>query len=51
MAEIMRFFLDYKVLEKKTVAVENLDGPPRAHEVVLEALALYRREEQRLRGW
>lgn len=50
-AEIRRFFEDYKVLEHKTVKVEQFSGPERAIEVVREALQLYRTEENRLRGW
>jgi inorganic pyrophosphatase len=49
--EIKRFFEEYKVLEDKEVVVENIHGADRALEVVLDALKLYRAEEQRLRGW
>ena len=49
--EIKRFFLDYKVLEHKKVLVEELQGHKEALEAVIEALALYRSEENRLRGW
>jgi inorganic pyrophosphatase len=51
MAEIRRFFLDYKVLENKTVDIDKMSGAADAVTVVRDALALYRREEQRLRGW
>jgi inorganic pyrophosphatase len=49
--EIKRFFEDYKVLENKQVEVDVFSGPEVAVKVVREALALYRREENRLRGW
>lgn len=49
--QIQRFFQDYKVLEHKTVRVDRVHGQVEAHQVVLDALALYRKEEQRLRGW
>lgn len=50
-AEIKRFFEDYKVLEHKEVKVEEIEGKDKALAVVRTALHLYRREEQRLRGW
>jgi len=49
--EMRRFFEDYKKLEDKAVIVEQMEGPERAHEVLVEALLSYRREESRLRGW
>lgn len=49
--EIERFFKDYKILEHKEVVVEQLGGAEAARKVVREALALYRREESKLRGW
>jgi len=49
--EIERFFRDYKVLEGKKVEVEPIQGVEQAQRVILEALSLYRREENRLRGW
>jgi inorganic pyrophosphatase len=49
--EIQRFFEDYKVLEEKQVVVEEFRGAVAAVQVIREALALYRREETRLRGW
>lgn len=49
--EIRRFFLDYKVLENKSVLVEEIEGAAAAIAVVREALALYRQEENKLRGW
>ena len=41
--EIKRFFQDYKVLENKTVVVEDILGPEQALGVLREALAHYRR--------
>jgi inorganic pyrophosphatase len=49
--EIKRFFEDYKVLENKKVKVEEFSGHEAAVEVVREALALYRKQENQLRGW
>ena len=49
--EIERFFRDYKVLEHKTVGVEHMRGHEEANRVIRESLHLYRREENRLRGW
>jgi inorganic pyrophosphatase len=49
--EIRRFFEDYKILENKSVTVEDLIGAEQANAVIVESLALYRREESRLRGW
>ena len=51
MREIKRFFGDYKTLEEKEVVVEELAGAAKAIEVVREALELYQREENALRGW
>ena len=39
--EIQRFFLDYKILEHKTVNIENLQGPVEAERVIRAAAALY----------
>jgi inorganic pyrophosphatase len=49
--EIQRFFIDYKVLEQKEVAVEEPLGCDEAHDVIHTAIESYRREENRLRGW
>jgi inorganic pyrophosphatase len=49
--EIRRFFQDYKLLENKTVQVEEIEGAAVALTVVRAALALYRQEENKLRGW
>ncbi len=51
MQEIGRFFEDYKALDKKIVEVESFGDHIRARQVLLDAFALYRREEVRLRGW
>ena len=40
--EVRRFFEDYKVLEHKTVVVEDLLGPEDALRLIRESLALYR---------
>jgi len=40
--ELERFFLDYKVLEHKTVAVERMRGRVDAEQVVRDAATLYR---------
>jgi inorganic pyrophosphatase len=42
MTEIRRFFIDYKVLEEKTVEVEPFEGRERALEVIRQALVDYR---------
>lgn len=41
--EIQRFFQDYKVLENKTVEVDNFLGPVEALAIIREALDLYRK--------
>jgi inorganic pyrophosphatase len=51
MREIQRFFKDYKTLESKAVKVEELEGRDDAVKVVREALELYQKEENKLRGW
>ena len=49
--EIRRFFEDYKILEEKRVVVDEVKGAEEALRVVKASLELYRREENRLRGW
>jgi hypothetical protein len=39
---MQRFFLDYKVLEEKTVDIDRIRGPVDAHEVIRDAIRLYR---------
>ncbi len=39
--EIQRFFLDYKVLEQKTVDVERIRGRADAEQVIRDAVRLY----------
>jgi inorganic pyrophosphatase len=41
--EIKRFFQDYKVLEQKTVEIEDPLGPAEALTIVRDALELYRK--------
>jgi inorganic pyrophosphatase len=41
MAEIHRFFLDYKVLEEKEVLVEPFEGRLKALEVIRQSLKDY----------
>jgi inorganic pyrophosphatase len=45
--ELERFFLDYKVLENKTVNVEDLRGRPHAEDTVREAARFYREKIKR----
>lgn len=50
LAELKRFFLDYKTLEKKQVEIETLRGRVDAENTIDEALAFYARERERLRA-
>jgi inorganic pyrophosphatase len=50
LAELKRFFLDYKTLERKQVEIETLRGRIDAENTVDEALAFYARERERLRA-
>jgi inorganic pyrophosphatase len=50
LAEIQRFFMDYKVLENKGVAIEQLQGRADAERVVREAVELYEARETELRA-
>ncbi|MBN4050220.1 inorganic diphosphatase [Desulfobulbus sp. AH-315-M07] len=49
--EIERFFKDYKILENKSVEIEEFLNAEQALVVVRESFAMYRREESKLRGW
>jgi inorganic pyrophosphatase len=50
--EIARFFKDYKALEPgKTIAIEQMGDAVQATKAVREAIALYRHQENKLRGW
>ena len=50
LAELERFFLDYKALEGKEVSTKALRGHAEAQAVIRAAVALYGREAPRLRG-
>ena len=50
MEEVRRFFLDYKVLEKKTVVIEDFLDRGDALPVIQRAIDLYARERGRLRA-
>ena len=39
--EIKRFFQDYKILEGKEVVIDDILGPDRANEILIESLELY----------
>ncbi len=49
LAEIHRFFMDYKALEKKRVTIEAIEGRAKAEQVIEAAISLYAREETALR--
>ncbi len=51
LVEMRRFFMDYKILEKKEVVVDDFHGAEIALKIVRDSFRLYRQEEQRLRGW
>ncbi len=51
MREIRRFFEDYKVLEEKEVKIERHGDAAEAVQAIRDSIELYRREENRLRGW
>src|SRR6201986_5618686 len=40
--QVRRFFEDYKVLEHKQVTVEDLLGPDAAHDIIADALQMYK---------
>jgi inorganic pyrophosphatase len=48
MAEIERFFLDYKVLEKKKVVIKHFLERDKALRIIDEALALYAKNKKKL---
>lgn len=41
--EITRFFEDYKILEKKSVEIKNVEGPKSAIDVINESIELYKK--------
>jgi inorganic pyrophosphatase len=43
MKEIRRFFEDYKILENKSVIIEDFFGCDQARTIILEAIALYKK--------
>lgn len=49
MREIQRFFTDYKLLEDKTVLVDEIAGAEKAFEVVQESVELYAKHAIELR--
>lgn len=49
-SELERFFLDYKTLERKQVAIEELRGREQAVAVIEEAIRLYAAHAQELRA-
>jgi len=48
--QILRFFQDYKVLEHKTVVVEQFLGVDKANQVLHDAIELYNANEKELRA-
>lgn len=49
LAELKRFFLDYKVLEEKEVAIEAIEGHEQAQRVILAAVQFYAEKAAELR--
>jgi len=47
--EMQRFFVDYKVLEGKSVAVDELLGPDEALQVLRDALVCYRASREKFK--
>lgn len=45
MAEIRKFFEEYKTLEKKGVSVDHIEGPKEALGIIVAALELYQRKQ------
>jgi inorganic pyrophosphatase len=49
--ELRRFFEEYKILENKEVQVDEFRDAEQARAIIRESIELYRREEEKLRGW
>lgn len=49
LAEINRFFMDYKILENKVVKIESFLGRKEALQVVQDAIEFYKKERENLR--
>jgi len=50
LTEVSRFFLDYKVLEKKSVEIDDFLDKGDAIAVIREAMAMYQSQRAKLRG-
>jgi len=50
LTEVSRFFLDYKVLEKKSVEIDEFLDKGDAIVVIREAMAMYQSQRAKLRG-
>ena len=48
---LKRFFEDYKILENKSVKINNFLGPDEARELIIEAHELYKKEKEHLLGY
>jgi inorganic pyrophosphatase len=48
MAEVKRFFEDYKALENKAVVVEKFLGPKEAYQIIKAAMEMYSQNKSQL---